>query len=143
MRLSRSVKEPAELLCFLWDSGAERGRPSASLCHACSHGHEQRALFSTDMSCVRDLPSLYRSPDSPPSVHDEHVPLFSCQTLTYGQMNTQTHHWMKPLYIHRQTQTHTRPHQDTATHAQPPISDKDSIQHTPRTQKTAAKSLLV
>lgn len=109
MRLPRSVKEPAELLCFLWDGEAERGRPSAFLCHVCSHGHEQRALFSTDRSCVRDPPSLYHSSSSPPSIHDEYVSFFSCQSLKYGQMKTQTQRrWMKPLHTtHRGKNRHT------------------------------------
>lgn len=94
MRLSLSVKAPAELLCFLWDGEGERGRLSAFLRHTCSHGHEQRALFSTDRSWVRDpLPSIALWTPLPQSIMN--MSLFLVVSLKYGQMRTQTQHWMK------------------------------------------------
>lgn len=120
MRLSRSVKEPAELLCFLWDGEAERGRPSAFLWHARSHGGEQRALFCADRSCVWRRPALPPSLSRLPSLRDEYVSFFSCQSLKYVQMKTQTHsagtHWYT---------THTHTQKDMTIHTAPQISTRN------------------
>lgn len=128
MRLSRSVKEPAELLCFLWDGEAERGRPSAFLWHACSHGREQRALFSADRSCVRDPPCLHRSSHSPPSIRDEYVSFLVVRVWNMGRWkHKHTTEWSLCTLVHnKHRQTHTK------------IWLKSySIQHRPRTRRTA------
>lgn len=81
-------KAPAELLCFLWDGEAERGRPSAFLWHARSHGKEQRALFSADRLCVR-VSDLVLPPSLPPALLDEYVSFAVVRGVKYGQTKTQ------------------------------------------------------
>lgn len=68
----------------------DAGRPSAFLWDACSHGAEQRLLFSTDSSCVCATLPASNPPDSPlPTLMN--MSLLQRPSLKFEQMKINLH----------------------------------------------------